>query len=226
MNNFKIDFSDGICIENDYTDASKTISGLNHFDVKIFVKMKEQTYTLAHEQGLQGLYHKIELFDEKIRRKQILDFKMEFNQWVKPYLYKFLVPYDIEIFYNNELQFSYSFECRHKLILFNLHPKDEKELYLWMNVIDTFKKNMNCDIAVKNNLVYSTNEFDDIVDVKYNTNYVANRHFLDLHIGRFYIPNSEIADPYYHPNGLNDKNSLEIINDILYGSYSLFKNTI
>lgn len=221
MNNFKIDFSDGIHIENDSVDKSKIISDLNHFDVKIFTIFKKENYKLAHKKSDQGLLKLMQCFDEKIYKRDLSYLPLYFNTWILPFTYKFLIPYHIEIYYNNELEFSYSLDCRHKLILFNLDPKDEKELFVWMNVIELFKKQMNCDIAIKNDIVHSTNEFDSIVDVKYPRNSAINRHYLNLHVGRFYIPDSQIADPYYHPDGLNDKNSLEIINDILYFSSDL-----
>jgi hypothetical protein len=223
MNNFKIDFSDGLYIENDHVDDSEIIKDLNHFEVKIYSRSKKENYKLVHEKNSQGLMPKMQCFDESLYNRELFYLHLNFRTWVKPFIYKYLIPYHIDIFYNNKLEFSYSLDCRHKLILFNLEPKDEKELYLWMNVIDIFKKNMNCDIAIKNDIVYSTNEFDFIADVKYRKDNDTNRHYLNLNVGRFYIPNSQIADPYYHPDGLNNKNSLEIINDILYFSSDLFK---
>lgn len=226
MHNFKIDFSDGLFIENDSVDASKIIGELNHFNVKIYSRSKKENYRLVHETNSQGLIHKMQCFDESLYNRELFYLALHFRTWMKPFVYKYLVPYHIDIFYNNELEFSYALDCRHKLILFNLESKDEKELYTWMNAIDIFKKNMNCDIAIKNDIIHSTNEFNSIADVKYCKNDDTDRHYLNLNIGRFYIPNSQIADPYYHPDGLNNKNSLEIINDILYFSGDLFKNKI
>lgn len=223
MNNFKIDFSDGIFIENDILDESKIIKDLRHFEVKIFSMSKKENYKLVHQKNSQGLTHVLECFDQSFYKRELCFLNLYFRTWVKPFFYKFLVPYTIEISYNNVLEYSYSLDCRYKLILFDLNPKDEKELFLWMNVIDVFKKKMNCDIAVRNDIVHSTNEFDGIVDVKYKKDNVTNRHYLHIPVGRFYIPNSNIADPYYHPDGLKDKNSLEIINDILYFTSDLNK---
>ena len=107
-------------------------------------------------------------------------------------------------------------DCKFKLVNFTLHPKDDRELYTWMNVIENFKKDMQCDISIKNDTVYSTTEFDSIADVKYKTDDPNKQYYLGLHIGRFYLPNTQIPDFNYHPNQLHNKNSLDIINDILY----------
>ncbi len=226
MNNFRIDFSNFMHIENDYVDKDCIIDGINYFDVKIYSISKQNNIKLVHEKNSQGLSHRIQSFEELIYKRPIFHLYLNFKTWVEPYFYRFFVPYHIEIFYNNKLEYSYSLDCRHKLILFNLQPKDQRELYTWMNAIDIFKKNMNCDIAVRNDIVHSTSEFDDIADVKYRSSDEANRHYLKLDIGRYYIPNSNVADPYYHPDGLKDKNSLEIINDILYFSSDLFKKDL
>ena len=67
-----------------------------------------------------------------------------------------------------------------------------------------------------NDTVFSTNEFDNIVDVKYPLNDPNKQYYLGLKVGRFYQPNSNNPDFLYHPDGLHNKNSLDIINDILY----------
>lgn len=85
-----------------------------------------------------------------------------------------------------------------------------------MNVIEDFKKQTQCDISIKNDIVASTTEFDNIVDVKYKTNDANKQYYLGLHIGRFYRTDSQNPDVNYHPTGLHNKNSLNIINDILY----------
>ena len=52
--------------------------------------------------------------------------------------------------------------------------------------------------------------------LKYKTDDSNKQYYLGLHIGRFYQPNSQNPDINYHPDQLHNKNSLDIINDILY----------
>jgi len=136
--------------------------------------------------------------------------------WLIPSFAKFFVPYHVDIYYHNELYQSDTLDCKFKLVNFTLHPKDDRELYTWMNVIENFKKQLHCDISIKNDTVASTTEFDHIADVKYKTDDVNKQYYLGLHIGRFYQPNTNMPDINYHPDQLHNKNSLDIINDILY----------
>jgi hypothetical protein len=81
---------------------------------------------------------------------------------------------------------------------------------------------MQCDISIKNDIVASTSEFDDIVDIKYKTNDLNTQYYLGLQIGKFYKNNNLTPDIDYHPDGLHNKSSLDIINDILWFNTTYF----
>lgn len=223
MHQFKITYHEGIpCIENFLCDHQKIINNLYQYNIKIFKIHEKQKLNLKHNINNFGMTSIIQNYSEDICKDLLADFQASFNTWQKPLYYKFLIPYHIEISYNNELLLSDALDLRNKLILFNLESDDMNDLNVWMNAIGIFKKKMNCDIAIKNDIINSMNYYDDIVDIKYKKEEPSIAHYYMLNIGRYYLPNSNIANPYYHPDGLKNKNALEIINDILYFSGDLF----
>lgn len=217
MHEFSIDYTNGLTISNKFYDLEYANKKNNHaFGVKTYFQTKKIKKTLSTTVDKIGAFIKLEetsVVDDHVFLSYV---DSHLGCWLSPSLEKYLIPYHVEIWYAGELYMSDSLDCKYKLVNFTLHPKDEKELYVWMNVIQNFKKEMLCDISIKNDIVASTTEFDNIVDVKYKTNDDNKQYYLGLHVGRFYHPDSENPDRLYHPDGLHNKNSLDIINDVLY----------
>lgn len=225
MHLFKITYHEGFpCIENSYFDYDLVVNNLKHYHVKIFTVYEKQKIGLKHRDNNFGATIVLENYTENVSKHLLTEFDANFNTWHKPYYYRFLIPYHIEISYDGKLLLSDSFDLRNKLVLFNLDSDNINDLHVWMNAIGIFKKKMNCDIAIKNNLITEISDYDYIADIKYKNNENSVAHYYMLNIGRYYLPNSDIANPYYHPDGLKNKNALEIINDILYYSSSVYIN--
>ena len=144
MHTFKITYHEGFpSIENSYCDESKIVNNLREFNIKIFRIYEKQRFNLKHKLHNYGTITSIENLSEEISKHKFCDFNAPFNTWQKPMFYKFLIPYHIEIRYNNELLLTDSFDLRHKLILFNLDSNNINDLNVWMNAISVFKKKMN-----------------------------------------------------------------------------------
>ena len=216
MHNFKIDYTDGVLIHNDVWDNEFAKGKDSHYMVNTYFlhqKIKRSLQTRPDQLGIISTIEEIETTSDKTL---LTNNNVQARHWMRPSHCKFFVPYLIEIWYNNEVYITDVLDCKFKLVNFTLHPKDDRELYTWLNVIEKFKRDVQCDISIKNDTVASTSEFDHIVDVKYKTNDENKQYYLGLHVGRFYQPNSEMPDVCYHPDQLHNKNSLDIINDILY----------
>lgn len=216
MHNFTVDYSDGLLINNSYYDIGFAENKEKHYMVKtsfLHKKIKRSLQTYPDQLGITATIEELETSSDKIT---LSTNDCYLGCWVMPSFTKHFVPYDVEIYYNGQLYQSDILDCKFKLVNFTLHPTHDRELYTWMNVIENFKKQMQCDISIKNDTVASSSEFDHIADVKYKTNDTNKQYYLGLHVGRFYVPNTQIPDINYHPNGLHNKNSLDIINDILY----------
>lgn len=219
MHNIIIDYTDGLKIECQYVDENlRKNTGKDIVSVKTFFNINKVKKTIVNKPSQIGTFACVEEISSE--NSKILLTYNELNLgcgcWIMPSFAKFFIPYHVEIWYNKELITTDSLDCKYKLVNFTLDPKDEKELYVWMNVIEKFKREMNCEVAIKNDTVYSTNEFDNIIDVKYKRNDPNTQYYLGLHVGRFYLPNTEMPDLNKNPDGLHNKNSLDIINDILY----------
>lgn len=217
MHTFTIDYIDGLVIDNKLVDQSifeKT--KMNQFSVKVFFKSRKVKKSLVNIPSQLGTFSQIQELSTENENVFLLYKECHLGCWIMPSNAKYFIPYYTEVWYNHELVLSDSLDCKYKLVNFSLDPKDDKELYVWMNVIENFKREMNCDISIKNDTVYSTNEFDHIVDVKYPRNDQNKQYYLGLEVGRFYLPDTNMPNLDKNPDGLNNKNSLDIINDILY----------
>lgn len=216
MHNFTIDYTDGLVINNNYNDVEFAKDKQSHYMVKTYFVHKKIKRSLQSHPDQLGITATIEELESTTDKTLLTVNNCNLNCWLMPSFVKHFVPYHIDIYYNDKLYQSDTMDCKYKLVNFTLHPKDDRELYTWMNVIENFKKQMHCDISIKNDTVASTTEFDHIADVKYNTDDTNKQYYLGLHIGRFYQPNTQMPDINYHPDQLHNKNSLDIINDILY----------
>lgn len=216
MHRFTIDYTDGyVKIENTFVDGDLLNStNEKHFCLKTyFVKEKVKKYLRTHPDKL-GITCTLEEIETSSEQQLISFNECQLSHWTIPVFVRYFIPYVVEIYYNQQIVMTDKLDCKFKLVNFTLNPKDDRELYVWLNVIEKFKKEMNCSISVKNDTVFSTTEFDNIVDVKYKSNDKNNQYYLGLFVGRYYQQNR--PDYSYHPDGLHNKNSLDIINDILY----------
>lgn len=216
MHNFTIDYTDGLKIDNTVYDAEFAVGKESHYMVKTHFCHKKIKRSLQTHPDQLGTTATIEELESISNKTMLSSNNCNLGCWLVPSFAKFFVPYHVDIYYHNELYQSDTLDCKFKLVNFTLHPKDDRELYTWMNVIENFKKQLHCDISIKNDTVASTTEFDHIADVKYKTDDSNKQYYLGLHIGRFYQPNTNMPDINYHPDQLHNKNSLNIINDILY----------
>jgi hypothetical protein len=221
MHNFTIDYTDGLVIDNNHYDPEYAKDKDKHYNVKTYFLHKKIKRSLQTYPDQLGLTATIEEIETKSDKTLLTSNNCDLQCWLMPSFTKHFVPYHVEIYYNNELYMTDTLDCKFKLVNFTLHPKDDRELYVWMNVIEKFKRETQCDISIKNDTVYSTSEFDNIVDVKYKTNDPNKQYYLGLHVGRFYLDNTTMPDLNKNPDGLNNKNSLDIINDILYFNTTL-----
>lgn len=214
MHQFIIDYTDGLLINNIGVDH--TLIGDPHYMVKTYFmhrKVKRKLYTYPDQLGIAATIEEMSSENDKT----ILSVNNNnLGCWIMPMVSKFFIPYFIEIYYNSELVQTDILDCKFKLVNFTLQPKNDKELYVWMNVIENFKKEVQCNISIKNDTVFSSSEFDNIVDIKFPLNDKNKQYYLGLNVGEFYQKNSKNPDFNYHPDGLHNKNSLNIINDILY----------
>jgi len=137
------------------------------------------------------------------------------NHHFTDFFYKGFVSYNIEITkrYTEEIIYSESFDCRYKLVNFTLHSNDIKELHTWMCAIKKFKDETNCEISIINDWIWENKEYD-FVDAYYRFKDNFNQYYAGYVIGRFGDENA--PDFYRNPDGLKNKTSLDIIEDILY----------
>ena len=132
------------------------------------------------------------------------------------YYYKGLVPYEIEIRNadeDNALVFSESFDPRHRLVNFTLDSDNPETLHTWMCAIEKFKKETDCQISIKNDYLKENQKYD-FVECYWGAEESFERYYAGFQIGRFGDENH--PDLYRNPDGLKNKNDLEIIEDILY----------
>jgi hypothetical protein len=216
MHKFSLDFVDSsVKVHNNFVDSS--LMEPDFYEVVFYTLLQEkETYLDNNPDGL-GVVPTIREHSKGLLKKELYRQQVKLNHWFQPWFIHFLRPCCVEVFYDGKLVFTDSLDCKHKLVQFDLRPENEKELFTWMNVIEKFKKEMPCDIAIKNDIVHDSTEFDHIVDVKVKPGEDFKQDYLGLIVGRFYLGDSiDCPDPNYHPDGLKDKNSLEIIEDILY----------
>jgi len=217
MHRFTIDYTDGLTVINTMVDNEMIDNnGETHYMVKTYINHSKIRRSLKTHPDQLGITATIEELVLENNKTLITTNNCTLGNWMMPTLNRNFIPYIVEIYYNAKLVFTDVMDCKFKLVNFTLNPKDVRELYVWMNVIEKFKREMQCNISIKNDIVYSTTEFDNFVDVKFEQNDPNKQYYLGLNVGRYYQPNSQTPDFFYHPDGLHNKNSLDIINDILY----------
>lgn len=134
------------------------------------------------------------------------------------YYYKGFVPYYTQIYKivpggENRLVHEERFDARHKLINFTLHSDNPETLHTWACAISKFKKEHNCQISITNNILKEDQKYD-FVDAYFSPEENYDRYYAGYEIGRFGTENE--PDLHRNPDGIQSKNDLEIIEDILY----------
>jgi hypothetical protein len=207
---FVIEYQNGLRITcYDLTDDT------TEFWVKVFIKQQKNTKKLVWENNSVGG----QIIDETLINNEL--FKIPFaesaivSKHFTEYFYKGLVPYHIEIYkrYTNDLLYSESFDCRHKLVNFILNSNDFKELHTWACAIKKFKEENNCAISVINDKLWEIKEYE-FIDAYYRVEDNFTQYYAGYTIGRFGDENA--PNLYNNPDGLKNKTSLDIIEDILY----------
>ena len=215
MHGFLLDFVEGSVIHNTFVDPS--LMDPEHYEVVFYSLFQKKQIYLDNNPNDLGIIPTLKEYSEGLLKNEIFRSKIKLGHWFQPWFVNFLKPCSVEVFHDDKLIFTDRLDCKHRLVQFDLRSENEKELFTWMNAIEKFKKEMPCDIAIKNDIVYNSTEFDHIVDVKVKPEEDFKQYYLGLKVGRFYLGDStDSPDPSYHPDGLKDKNSLEIIEDILY----------
>jgi hypothetical protein len=210
---FRIHYIDGLQIEViDFTDKT------SQFLCRVFIKKQkvnsrlEWNYSSAGSKWIEEEFVNAEDFLISWGENTIRS-----HQYYK-YFYKGLAPYHIKIYKKvdegeDELIHEEDFDPRHKLINFTLHSDNPETLHTWVCVIDKFKKENNCQISITNSILKETQPYD-FVDAYFDPEEKYDRYYAGYEIGRFGDENA--PNLYRNPDGIQGKNDLEIIEDILY----------
>jgi hypothetical protein len=207
---FIIDYRDGLCVHV-HDDSDK----IDYFTVEVFFEKTKIVKKLKYNYNNVGSKS---IEEETINSE---DFKLN---WIKndlqnhTYLrwyYKGFVPYEIKISdpYTGEVLFEDKLDLRYKLVNFTLYSENPEELHTWMCVIDKFKKEHNCEISIINDYLHQTKKYDWVTAyLPWGSDF--SQFYAGYNIGRF--GTEEATDYFQNPDGIINKNSLEIIEDILY----------
>ena len=210
---FRVHYIDGLQVEaRDLKDNDTT------FLCRVFINKKEINTRLEYNYSSAGSKWIEEKF---INAEEFLipwnENELRSGQFYK-YFYKGLVPYYIQIFKiipngENELVHEENFDPRHKLVNFTLDSDDPKVLHTWACVIGKFKKENNCQVSITNEYLKLNQDYD-FVDAYFNLEDNYDRFYAGYKIGRY--GGESTPDLYHNPDGIQGKNDLEIIEDILY----------
>jgi len=207
---FHVDYSSGLKIT-----VFDNLDSENEFVIRAYTKKsKIQSKLKWTHNSAGGSYIEEEIINNK-------DFLIEWGTHVVKsnhyytYYYKGLVPYFIEIVDNktDELVHTEIFDTRHKLVNFNLHSDNLNTLHTWMCVLEKFKKENECQISITNDYLKENQQYD-FVDCYWSVEENFERFYAGYDIGRF--GTEEAPHLFMNPDGIQGKNDLEIIEDILY----------
>lgn len=207
---FRIDYSDGLKITlHDLENKD------NEFLVRIFLQKNKITSKLKWNYASSGgKWIEEEIVNSETFKVGWASNNIKNNNFYK-YYYKGFAPYYIEIYdaSTSELIFTENFDPRHKLVNFTLESDNPSTLHTWMCVIQKFKKENDCQISIINEYL-KTNQNYDFVDTYWSPEEAFQRYYAGYIIGRFGTPNAPVL--HKNPDGILNKNDLEIIEDILY----------
>lgn len=207
---FHIDYSHGLKIT-----VFDNLDPENDFTVRAYTKKsKVQSFLKWTQNSAGGSY-----IEEETTNSE--DFYLSWGEhtiksnYYYVYFYKGFVPYFIEIIDNKTKQIVYeeAFDPRHKLVNFTLCSEDPITLHTWMCVIEKFKKENECQISITNNYLKENQKYD-FVECYWSVEENFQRFYAGYEIGRF--GTEEAPHLFMNPDGIQGKNDLEIIEDILY----------
>jgi hypothetical protein len=207
---FYVDYSSGLKVT-----VFDNVDPENDFTVRAYIKKTKINSKLKWSFTSAGGNH---IEEETINSE---DFLIEWGTHVLKsnhyyiYHYRGFVPYYIEITDNKtqEIVHKESFDTRHKLVNFTLHSDDPIILHTWMCVIENFKKDNECQISITNNYLKENQKYD-FVDCYWSVEENFERFYAGYDIGRF--GTEDVPHLFMNPDGIQGKNDLEIIEDILY----------
>jgi len=207
---FRIDYSDGLKITlHDLENKD------NEFLVRIFLQKNKITSKLKWNYASSGgKWIEEEIINSETFKVGWASNRIKNNNFYK-YYYKGFAPYYIEIYdvSSDELIHTENFDIRHKLVNFTLDSENPSTLHTWMCAIHKFKKENNCQISITNEYLKNNQNYD-FVDTYWSPEENFQRYYAGYNIGRFGTPNSPVL--HKNPDGIQNKNDLEIIEDILY----------
>ena len=207
---FIVDFSSGLKIS-----CFDTLDLENTFTIRAYIKKSKFDNKLKWTyNGAGGHYVESETINNEDFIIIWWDQIIKSNHYYS-YYYKGFAPYYIEITDNKtqEIVYKESFDTRHKLINFTLHSDDPITLHTWMCVIEKFKKENECQISITNNFLKENQKYD-FVDCYWSVEENFERFYAGYGVGRF--GTEEAPHLFMNPDGIQGKNDLEIIEDILY----------
>jgi hypothetical protein len=206
---FIVDYRDGLCVHV-HDDDNK----LNEFLVEISIEKTKVVKKLKYNYNNSGS----KSIEEEIINSE--DFKILWeaanipNHSYLRWFYKGFVPYEVKILnpHTREILLEDKLDLRYKLVNFTLYSENPEELHVWMCVIDKFRKEHNCNISIINGYLHETKKYDWVTAyLPWGSDF--NQFYTGYNVGKFGTEGA--PDYFYNPDGIINKNSLEIIEDIL-----------
>ena len=188
------------------------------FEVRVYInKTKVNTKLTWNTNGGGAKWVEEEIINSKDFKLPWVTSQLKSNHFTN-YYYKGYVPYIVE-FYDlslpkeESLIYTDVFDPREKLVNFTLHSEDPITLHTWMCAIEKFKKENQCDISIVNDYLKKHQPYS-FVDAYFSPSEEFYSYYAGYQIGRFGTENA--PDLQKNPDGIQGKNDLEIIEDILY----------
>lgn len=207
---FRIDYQDGLQVEvfNNYNKDSKFRCFVYVFNQKIKSRLQ------YNYNGAGAKWVEEELVNQSINKLPWHEMDIKSHHWSR-LGYKGFIPFYLEIMdlETEEIVYKESFDPRHKLINFTLYSQNTDTIHTWMCAIEKFKKEHNCQISITNDYLKNNQKYN-FVDSYWGEKDNFVRYYAGFKIGRFGTEN--IPELNLNPDGIKDKNDLEIIEDILY----------
>jgi hypothetical protein len=207
---FRVDYSNGLEIH-----CHDLINEDTKFYVKVFIHKTKIDSNLKWKYVASGGHY----VTEEILNTEDFEFPFTYktvsNHRFYHLHYRGFVPYKIEIYHDEtkELLFTDNFDPRNKLVNFTLNSGDPITLHTWMCAIDKFKKENGCQISIINDYLKKNQKYS-FVDSYWGFDEDFNRYYAGYKIGNY--GNKSAPDFQLNPDGTQNKNDLEIIEDVLY----------
>lgn len=196
----------------------KAGEGNHMFEIRIYMnKTKVNTKLVWNTNSGGAKWVEEETINSENFKLSWANTKLKSNHF-QNYFYKGYVPYvvefhDLSLPKEETLVFTDVFDTREKLVNFTLHSEDPITLHTWMCAIEKFKKENQCDISITNDYL-KQNQTYNFVDAYFSPSEEFLSYYAGYNIGRFGTESA--PDLQRNPDGIQGKNDLEIIEDILY----------